>query len=330
MNSCKKFDLSTYNTFGLQSECNEFYNISNIRMLKGVIKECNYPILVLGGGSNVILPRNLEKSVIYLENKELLITEHPDSFTVVAGAGWKWDVLLLKLLNNGIYGAENLAAIPGNLGAAPVQNIGAYGVEIERFIKSVEGYDLEKNKYKKLLRSECEFSYRDSVFKHQLKGKFIITKVTLSFNKIWQPTLSYGELQSISEDISPLALFHKITDIRWSKLPEPKIYGNAGSFFKNPYISKQQLESVNQANSGCPFFQVSSKYFKIPAAWLIDQCGLKSYSIGGITVYDKQPLVLCNTGCGSYDEVVNLVAYIKEKVQTKFGIWLEEEVNILS
>lgn len=227
-----------------------------------------------------------------------------------------------------IYGLENLALIPGSVGAAPIQNIGAYGVEIEQFIDQVEYYDLNEKNYTSLNSQECEFGYRDSVFKQRLAGQVVITSVTLAIPKSWSAVTHYGELKQLSAP-SAMDIFNKVVSVRQSKLPDPRKIGNAGSFFKNPKVNKADFKQLQQSYPTIPNYPIDAETLKIPAAWLIEQLGFKGKKIGGIGCHANHALVLTNDGTGTGEQLLLLARAIKEAVLNEFSIALENEVRLI-
>ncbi len=324
-------DLSLMNTFGLASKCNEMVVVEDLSQLPQAIESCQHPIRIIGECSNVILPASLEASVMRISSNKISIKTNANDYLVTVDAGCNWDTLLRQLIDNGIAGAENLAAIPGSIGAAPIQNIGAYGVEIGSFVYAVEGYDLVDSCYVKLSNQECQFGYRDSVFKRELKDRFIISKVHFRFSKQWQPNLTYSGLQEQTGNTSlvkPLDIYNLVTKIRWSKLPKPEEMGNTGSFFKNPVIDIESFNKIAASYYQVPNYKIDEHTVKVPAAWLIEKSGLKGKVIDKVGTYIKQPLVLVNHGGATYQNVLTMVGHIQRKVAEQFDIQLEPEVQI--
>jgi len=290
---------------------------------------------VLGGGSNIVLTRDLDAVVLKVEVDGLRLVEaRDDAFIVEAGAGLTWHDVVTQTLERGWPGLENLALIPGTVGAAPVQNIGAYGLEMADRFDSLDGVDLVTGLGISLNRAQCLFGYRDSVFKNVLAGKALITRVRFRLPRPWQPVLGYLELErKIAETgiAEPTArqVYDWVCAIRRAKLPDPAVIGNAGSFFKNPIVSEDQCRDIIGRDPHVVHYPMSDGTFKLAAGWLIDACGWKGKSIGRAGVYEKQALVLVNRGDAIGAEVVTLAKAIQESVYGRFGIRLEPEPVVL-
>ena len=324
--------LKAYNTFAIEQGC---ISMIHANSKEGLIKTCydlyqrNMPFLVLGGGSNVLFTDDYLGTVVHVVTKGIEIIEESDSYLVTVEAGENWHELVKHCLQLGIAGLENLALIPGTVGAAPIQNIGAYGVEFVDVCDWVEYLDLTDGKLKRLNAAECRFGYRNSIFKGVLNGLAVITTVGFRLNKVWQPKLSYGPLQKLdSKTVTPLHVFDCICETRRSKLPDPKVLGNAGSFFKNPIITSELFLTLKQKYPDIVGYPVNSG-IKLAAAWLIDNAGLKGFSIGKASVHEQQALVLVNTGGATGDDVVRLARYIIEKISTQFFVNLEAEPRVI-
>lgn len=284
---------------------------------------------ILGEGSNTVFLEDYQGTVIRPAFMGVDLKHTDTHYLLKVGAGENWHQLVLWCMQNQIYGLENLALIPGSVGAAPIQNIGAYGVEIEQFIHQVDFYDLNKQCHKSLGRQSCEFAYRDSVFKNDLADKVVITSVTFAIPKIWQAVEHYGELRELSEP-SAMDIFNKVIEVRQSKLPDPKKIGNAGSFFKNPIISLEQFNQLQKTWPSMPSYALDNiEKVKVPAAWLIDTLGFKGKKIGGIACHPNQPLVLTNDGSGTGEELLALARSIQSAVSKEFSIELENEVRLI-
>lgn len=283
---------------------------------------------VLGEGSNTIFTEDFTCRILRVAIEGYECSETESSYELRVGAGENWHKLVLKTLNDGMPGLENLALIPGSVGAAPVQNIGAYGVEAAQFIRTVEAWDRTKKQFVRFAKSECGFAYRDSLFK-QNAGRYVITYVNFSLPKTWQPNLSYGALASLPNDVSATEVMDTVIAIRNSKLPNPAVLPNAGSFFKNPVISVQHFATLVARFPDLPEYKVDDQHVKVAAGWLIDQLGLKGTICGGVAVHDKQALVLVNKGGASGTDLLKLAKKIKDKVYDEFAIQLEVEVRLL-
>lgn len=332
----RKISLKSYNTFGLDVKANYFFDYASVHELVDFLSETDLKeknTLFLGGGSNVLFTKDFEGLILYskIVGKELVYEDH-DFVYLRVGAGEDWDHFVDWTVEHGYGGIENLSLIPGHVGASPVQNIGAYGVEAKDVIDVVEAVHFETGKISKFLNEDCQFAYRDSVFKNELKGKYIITRVTFRLTKKPKFKLDYGAVLKHLETNYGKPSLDKvrktIIEIRESKLPDPEKLGNAGSFFKNPVVSEEKYTSLNGIYPDMPFYKLDGGV-KIPAAWLIDQCKLKGFKMGGAQVHTKQPLVLVNNGNASADDIVALAHHVRHTVKEKFGIALNPEVNFI-
>lgn len=293
----------------------------------------NNPTIILGEGSNTFFVKNFPGVVIKNEilGKEIL-RQDEQHVAIRIGAGENWDDLVAWTLEKGFYGLENLSLIPGTVGAAPVQNIGAYGKEIADYVVEVTGIDLATRESKTYKKDQCQFNYRNSIFKSKLKNQFLITAVTLQLDRVFSPEVSYATLAKELERqniVDPVAdhVRQAVIAVRQSRLPDWKTTPNAGSFFKNPIIPIPQYTKLQKTYPDVPSYAVNDKSVKIPAAWLIDQAGLKGFSEGNVGTYEKQPLVIISNGNASGQEIVNFANHIRTVVSKKFGILLEPEVN---
>ncbi|MCT4622716.1 MAG: UDP-N-acetylmuramate dehydrogenase [Schleiferiaceae bacterium] len=331
--------LKPYNTFGLDVKARHFVEIESEKELVHFLLNHEWakkPLLPLGGGSNILLTKDFEGTVIKLSlNGKRIIKEDNDFVKVAISAGENWHEFVLWAIRQNFGGVENLSLIPGNIGTAPIQNIGAYGVELKDVFVSLSAVEIESGQVHYFTHEACEFGYRDSVFKRANKGKFIITEVTLQLTKQnHQLKMSYGAIQdqlkvdSVSEptiqDIS-----NAVIAIRQSKLPDPKEIGNSGSFFKNPVISNGQFAELKSKFPDVASYPNGQDHTKVAAGWLIEKAGFKGLKRGAIGVHEKQALVLVNYGGGEGKELKALSSEIQEKVKEIFGISLEAEVNIL-
>lgn len=334
----ENYDISKLNTFGVKAAARYFARISSIQDLVDLeaIKNLRQQsFLCLGEGSNILFTQNYPGLALKIEIKgveELKETEHSVQLKVVAGENWHQFVL--NCVNRGWGGVENLSLIPGTVGAAPIQNIGAYGVEVKDVIEAVEFYDVKTKQIKLFMNDQCEFSYRDSIFKKQGRGQWIITAVYFNLSKNPQIKMSYGAIQAelqkrnISQptikDLSDLVIA-----IRRSKLPDPKVIGNAGSFFKNPIIKEEQFFRLKSSYPDIVAYPEALGFVKLAAGWLVDQCGLKGYRHGACGVHAHQALVLVNHGGATGKELLHLAEFVQSKVLEKFQVSLETEVQIL-
>lgn len=334
MNPIIEFSLKNYNTFGFNVPARYFaetHSESELREALLWAAENNTPVLPIGGGSNLLLTEPVEALVLQQKNAEIhLIEESNHSVILHASAAVSWHDLVLYCVDHDYYGIENLSLIPGNVGAAPVQNIGAYGVELADVLVSADVMQISTGECSKLSRDECEFAYRESAFKNTFKGRYIITGVHLKLSKIKQFNLSYMALKNALDAVDEKDLtLKKVSDtvcqIRSSKLPNPNEIGNAGSFFKNPKISHAELLTAQATWPALPFHQQSDGDYKVPAAWMVEKSGWKGYQYKGVGVHRLQSIVLVNFGNGSGLEILELAHLITEDVWLKFGVRLEIE-----
>lgn len=331
----ENFSLKNYNTFGIDVRARYFAAVASVSALKEVLAENRRPVYLLGGGSNILLTSDVVGLVIKnnISGKEV-VQEDEGSVTVAIGAGENWHQFVGWCLERDYAGIENLSLIPGTVGAAPLQNIGAYGVELKEVFEKLEAVELESGEVKTFTGKECQFGYRDSIFKRELKGKFCITKVFLRLSKIPRINLSYGALRKIFaekgiQNPSIREVSDAVIHIRRSKLPDPSELGNAGSFFKNPEIEKAQFEPLQKRFPGIVYYPLPEEdRFKIPAGWLIEKAGWKGKRIGDAGCHAKQALVLVNYGEATGLELKKLAAQISDSVEEMFGIRLDMEVNI--
>lgn len=328
--------LQQYNSFGIEISSKYFSSFSSIQSLEEIIEhqqKSSAPLLVLGGGSNILFTKNFDGWVIKNDLKGIEVINTDDSFIYVkAMAGENWHQLVLHCVENGYAGIENLSLIPGNVGASPMQNIGAYGVEIKDVFFELEAYHIADKKIVRFSNKDCAFGYRESVFKRSLKKKYIILSVTYQLRKEPLFNTSYGvieqELAAMKiSNLSIKAISDAVINIRSSKLPDPKKIGNAGSFFKNPVIPINQFDLLKQSFPELQGF-TNGEAMKVPAGWLIERAGWKGFRKADAGCYDKQALVLVNYGKATGAEIFDLSSQIIKSVQEKFGITLEREVNI--
>ncbi len=328
------YSLQDFNTFALAHGCEQLVHATTSDVLVDTcckLYQANQPMLILGGGSNIILCEDFLGTVVLVETKGIDILEDEIYQYLTVAAGESWHDLVCFCLNNGFSGLENMALIPGTVGAAPIQNIGAYGVELNRFCDWVEYADLNNGQLVRLSADECEFGYRDSVFKNSLLGKIVITRVGFKFPKVWEPQLAYGPLRKFDpKQVTPKQVFDCICETRRTKLPDPTVLGNAGSFFKNPVIDTAEFESLVSTYPDMVGYPHGTTQTKVAAGWLIDKAGLKGYQIGGAAVHKEQALVLINKGDASSDDVLALAKSIVDKIKDKFGIRLEPEPRMIT
>lgn len=325
------YSLLHHNTFGINAQCRFFAEYSSELELSDILKSSliTKPFFHIGQGSNLLFTKTFEGTILHSSILGYeVISENSQSTLLRIGAGEIWDDVVAYCVYQNLYGTENLSLIPGEIGAAAVQNIGAYGVELKDLIYSVEAIEIATG-YKRLFsKEECKYNYRESIFKKELQNQFIITYVTLLLSKNEYYNLEYGNIKdAISvQNITLQNVRQTIIDIRESKLPDPKVKGNAGSFFMNPYISKQHYDLLKDRFPTMPHYPVSETLVKVPAGWLIEHAGWKGKSVGNAGVHDKQALVLVNNGGATADEIVELSNQIRATVNEKFSIDLIPEV----
>ncbi|MDD9338331.1 MAG: UDP-N-acetylmuramate dehydrogenase [Providencia heimbachae] len=326
-------ELKSFNSFGIDAKAMSLCNVQSTDALYQQwldAKNKKIPALLLGGGSNVLFIEDFEGIIIVNRIKGVHVTDTTDFWHVHAEAGENWHQLLETLLKEGIYGAENLALIPGCVGTAPIQNIGAYGVEFKDLCEYVDILSLETGKITRISAIDCHFDYRDSIFKHEYQHSHAIVSVGLKLAKKWTPKLSYGDLARLDPTtVTPQQVFDTVCHTRKVKLPDPTITGNAGSFFKNPVVSAKIAKEIKAKNPICPQYEQPNGDVKLAAGWLIDQCGLKGYEIGGAAVHQDQALVLINKNQATGQDIVNLAKYVSQVVAERFGILLEPEVRFI-
>lgn len=333
----KDKSLKEMNTFGVPVTTSFFVTAKTIDDVREIIQSPLFSLhehIILGGGSNVLFTKNFEGIVIKnsLLGKEI-VSEDEKTVIVKIASGENWHEAVMWATENGWGGIENLALVPGSVGATPVQNIGAYGVEIKETLKSVGVIDLKTGETKELDASECDFDYRDSIFKKSAKGKYFITHVVFVLSKIPLLKVEYGaigeQMKSMgNETPSLIGVRDAVIAIRQAKLPDPKVIGNAGSFFKNPVVDRDFFENLREIYPDMPNFETDLG-IKIPAGWLIEQCGWKGRRVGNVGVHEKQALVLVNYGGGTGSDVLDLAREVQSTVHEKFGIHLETEVTII-
>ena len=323
--------LLNYNTFGIDQSCHKIYEPATVEELQAIIpilrKE---PLLIIGGGSNLLLTKDFDGNVLHPVIKGI----EQSGELLRCGAGETWDDVVEYAVNNGLYGIENLSVIPGDVGASVVQNIGAYGVEVQDVLYSIEAVEIATGEQVKISPAICEYGYRSSRFKGEWKGKYVITHVIYKLDSHFTPKVDYGNIRRVLEEKgikTPTAhdVRSAIISVRNAKLPDPKVEGNAGSFFVNPVVTKEKFEQLLAQYPDMPHYNISEKEEKIPAGWLIEQCGWKGKTLGMAGVHDKQALVLVNKGGAKGEDIVRLCNRIRSDVSERFGITITPEVNIV-
>jgi UDP-N-acetylmuramate dehydrogenase len=334
----ENISLQPYNTFGLDANADFFTEVQSLEELKEILSDPVYvavPKLFLGGGSNILLTGDFRGLVIKINLKGIsVVGENEDQVVIKSGAGEVWHDLVMYCVDNQLGGIENLSLIPGTVGAAPMQNIGAYGVEIKDVFVSLEALNLETFETEAFDLGQCKFGYRESVFKHEAKGKYVILNVTFRLSKHPVFHTTYGAIKETLEqmgvtEMSIKAVSDAVIHIRQSKLPDPKKIGNSGSFFKNPEISKTHFEKLKSLYPTIPSYPIDEQTVKVPAGWLIEQAGWKGKRFGQIGVHEKQALVLVNYGGGDGNDIKKLAYDIQHSVKEKYDIHLHPEVNFI-
>lgn len=335
MNYEKDKSLQSFNTFGIDVKAESFVEVQSVEELQNVLLENKKPVFILGGGSNLLLTKKVKGLVIHnsIFGKKVE-RDFPKSVYVSAGGGENWHEFVLWAIKKGLGGIENLSLIPGRVGASPIQNIGAYGVELKDVFHKLEAVELATGKIHVFRKKDCHFGYRESIFKKKLKGQFCITKVYFKLSKNPKLHLNYGaikqQLEAKKITIPTIKDISKaVIKIRSSKLPDPAELGNSGSFFKNPEISKRQFKQLQKLFPQIVFYPLENGKIKVPAGWLIEQCGWKGKRVGNTGSHAKQALVLVNYGNATGKEVYQLAMKIIDSVEQKFGIKLSAEVNVL-
>ncbi|NER12370.1 UDP-N-acetylmuramate dehydrogenase [Leptobacterium flavescens] len=333
----ENISLKAFNTFGIDVKARYFTEVTTLEDLKAVLTQKEHPDkFILGGGSNMLLTRNIDALVVYINLKGIeVISSTEEEVDIAVRAGENWHEFVCWCIENNYGGLENLSLIPGNVGTAPIQNIGAYGVELKDVFISCHAWHKENAEEQVFSLEDCKFGYRDSVFKNELKGKYIITQVNFRLSrKDHKLNTSYGAIQQHLEDSninSPTIrdVSEAVIAIRRSKLPDPKEIGNSGSFFKNPVISRLKFDSLLEKYPNMPSYRISDTEIKVPAGWLIEQCGFKGKRFGDAGIHERQALVLVNHGNASGKEIWQLATEIRATVKDTFDIDIEPEVNVI-
>ncbi len=346
MKDISNCSLLAHNTFGIDARCRrfvEFTSVDELQQLVTSLTAADMPLLIVGEGSNLLPTHDFEGTVLHsaIMGREIVDAQsigaeaNADDVFLRCGSGETWDEVVAFCVNNGWHGAENLSLIPGEVGASAVQNIGAYGAEAKDLIYKVEAVEIATGKKVEFSNADCQYAYRQSRFKHEWKNRYVVTYVTYRLSRTFTPDLDYGNIRHALEAKGiagvPTAeqLRQTIIEIRQAKLPDPKVMGNAGSFFMNPIVSRAVYERLAAQYAGMPHYVVDDEHIKIPAGWMIEQCGWKGRSLGRAGVHDKQALVLVNRGGATGSEVVALYQQIIKDVKAKFGIEIHPEVNVI-
>ena len=329
----RDYSLKQHNTFGIDAKCAQFVEYScetEAKEVAELLRTSRVPYIIIGGGSNLLFTRDYEGTVVHSACKGI----RRDGDRLICGSGEVFDDVVAQSINVGLYGAENLSLIPGDVGASAVQNIGAYGAEAKDLIRSIRAIEIETGNVCIIENADCEYGYRQSRFKKDWKNKYLILSVEYQFSEVFKPRLDYGNIRSELEkegicDPTAQQLRETIIRIREAKLPDPKVLGNAGSFFMNPIVPRAKYNELAAQYEGMPHYDIDAASVKIPAGWMIDQCGWKGKSMGRAGVHDKQALVLVNRGGATGQEVVALCQQIQADVKKKFGIDIYPEVNVI-
>jgi len=332
----KNISLLPYNTFGIEAFAERFAEVEGVEQLREILRT-HKDVFILSGGSNILLTQNIQKPVIRmgLRGREIIEQKNSDRVLVKVQAGENWHELVMWCISKDLGGLENLSLIPGQVGTSPMQNIGAYGVEIKDVFHELEAMEIKSGEIVKFTAEDCRFGYRESVFKNELRGKFIILNVSFSLTRKEHKLVTvYGAIRSelslrgienpTIKDVSDVVIA-----IRQSKLPDPKELGNSGSFFKNPVIARTKMEKLRERHPEMPHYDVDSASVKVPAGWLVEQIGFKGRRFGDAGVHAKQALVLVNYGKANGSEILNLARRIQDEVMRQFDIRLEMEVNVI-
>lgn len=333
MRDIQNYSLLQHNTFGMDVSSRrflEYESVEEAQQVAAILRDSHQPFLIIGSGSNLLLTGDYDGIVVHSAIRG--IEEH--DAMVTAGSGETFDQLISWCIAHGLYDLINLSLIPGDVGASAVQNIGAYGVEVAQFINKVEAVEIATGKVVTILAAECGYAYRQSLFKTEWKNRYLITRVTYQLSTVFEPHIDYGNIRAELErqgiaSPSPEQLRQVIIDIRRSKLPDPDVEGNAGSFFVNPIVQRSLFEELLTHYPDMPHYPVDDEHVKIPAGWMIERCGWKGKSLGRAGVHSKQALVLVNRGGATGNDVVTLCRQIQHDVKAMFGVEINPEVNIV-
>ena len=333
MRDLKDYSLKEHNTFGIDAKCSRFLEFENDQEaieIARILREAATPYIIIGGGSNLLLTRDYEGIVVHSACKGI----ERKGTHLICGSGEIWDDVVAESIRQQLYGAENLSLIPGDVGASAVQNIGAYGAEVKDLIRKIQAVEISTGDIRVFDLAECEYGYRQSRFKADWKNRFLIVRVDYEFSPTFKPLLDYGNIRAELErkgiqEPTAQQLRDTIIEIRNAKLPDPKVMGNAGSFFMNPIVSREKYQTLAAEFEGMPHYEIDDGHVKIPAGWMIEQCGWKGKSLGRAGVHDKQALVLVNRGGATGSEIVTLCETIRQDVKAKFDIDIYPEVNII-
>jgi len=326
----QNYPLDNRNSFALAAKAKDIYLLSSLAQLQQLATSLPDRFYILGGGSNTLFIEDYQGSVICPEFKGIEVTETDADFKLHIASGENWHELVQHCLANNMPGLENLALIPGNSGAAPIQNIGAYGVEFADVCEYVDWFEFATQQIRRLSKAECLFAYRDSIFKNALKNKGVICAVGICLKKQWLPVLKYQGLNTLGVKPTPKQVFDKVIAIRQSKLPDPEVLPNAGSFFKNPIVDNRVHQALIEQYPMMPAYSQDNGKMKLAAGWLIDQCQLKGTRVGGAAVHQLQALVLINENSATGKDIIALAKKVKQTVNKKFKVNLDPEVRFIT
>lgn len=330
MNSSQDYPLQSSNSFNIKATCPVIYfpsSLADLQQLPDIAKANFY---ILGEGSNTLFVEEQAPVIIQPKFSGIDVVEHDEYYVVTVGAAENWHNLVCFCLDQGIAGLENLALIPGSVGAAPVQNIGAYGVEFADYCHSVQWFEFSSKSLNTLTKDECDFAYRESIFKQALYNKGLITEVTFHFPKKWQANLSYAGLDVLAADSSATDVMEQVIKLRSSKLPDPNVLPNAGSFFKNPVIGAEKFTALQETYPTIPHYPQPNGQVKLAAGWLIEQAGLKGFKFHGVGVHEKQALVLVNYASDAGSDIISLAKYVQRNIADKFSVSIIPEVRLIT
>ncbi len=330
MESRHQFSLDKSNSFSVKSVCSTIYFPKSVADLKQLPDLSSSHFYILGEGSNTLFVERKTPTIIKPNFRGITVSDMASYYVVRVGAGENWHELVCTCLAKNIRGLENLALIPGSVGAAPVQNIGAYGVEFSDFCTQVKWFEFSSQTIKVLTNDDCRFSYRNSIFKQNLYNKGIITEVEFSFPKAWRANLSYAGLNELEQSSTAEQVMKKVISLRQKKLPDPNKLPNAGSFFKNPIVNEQTYTKLKTLHPNMPFYPQNNGQIKLAAGWLIEHCGLKGYSENGVGVHEHQALVLVNYESDNGTDIVALAKHVQQKVHKNFNILISPEVRMIT
>ncbi|MEY8201319.1 MAG: UDP-N-acetylmuramate dehydrogenase [Colwellia sp.] len=334
MHSNQNYSLKSCNSFNIKASCSHIYFPSTFAELQQLPEltagNSSDKFYILGEGSNTLFVESQAPVIIQPKFNGITIVERDDHFVVTVGAAENWHDFVCFCLEKGMHGLENLALIPGSVGAAPVQNIGAYGVEFADFCQEIQWYEFSSKTLHSLTKQACRFAYRDSIFKQERYNKGLITQVTFNFPKVWQANLSYAGLDTLAKNSTAKQVMAQVIALRSSKLPDPKELPNAGSFFKNPVVNDTDFAQLQQQYPKIPHYPQKNGEIKLAAGWLIEQAGLKGFRYGAVGVHQQQALVLVNYGSDLGADIISLAKYIQRKVAEKFSVSLTPEVRMIT